>query len=327
MRKAAVKFILFCTALCLGGCQRTVDPREVLKQEARGKPINQLVKTGRAEMLQDTILLLPVVYATINDDIDCRLVVDTGAGDGLLLNRIIAEEARIKPVAEMGVSGIGGESASSLSLVREVSVGTIKVLRVMTFVVDDSVPLARFADGIIGTGVFADGRVTLDFEHAELVVAQSSDEQGRGTETAVRIAERKHIFAPLRVQGRPAVALLDSGATHPMFSPRWMSRNYPDHPDMDLSLPLPRFVAGIDTVAPGATTCVDLELAGCVLKDVGGVVMPDIDTLPEAIFGERADLLLGMTMLRELRSWTVDFPRQRMWMTWLGEPAAAESAP
>ena len=325
MIRTVISITLLASTLCLVACQRRVDPREVLKQETRGKPINQLVQTGCTDMPQDPVFLMPVVHATINDDLDCRLIVDTGAGDALMINENIAEEAQVSPVAEMCVSGIGGESASALSMVNELCIGTIKVTRVMTFTVDENVPLARLADGIIGTGVFADGRVTLDFEHALFIVDPSSDKSGVGSELTVRIPDRKHIFAPLQVQKHPAIALLDSGATHPIFSARWMAANYPDYPRMNLGLPLPRMVAGTDAVEPGANTSVRIELAGRTLGAVPGVVMVEIDALPGELFGEQPDLFLGMTLLRHLRSWTIDFPRQRSWMDWLVAETATAS--
>ena len=327
MRTFAIHLTLLLATLPIVACQRTVDPRDILKQETRGKPINQLVQPGYADMPQDPALLLPIVYATINDEVDCRLIVDSGAGDALMLNELIFETAELKSIAPMGVAGIGGETAGSLSLVDELTIGTIKVERVMAFTLGERVPMAMFADGVIGTGVFAEGRVTFDFEHAQFVVAPSSDEPAAGSEFAVRVADRKHIFTSLQVQDQPAVAILDSGATFSIFSARWMAANYPDYPRMDLNLPIPTVVGGTDAVEPDAKTSVRLELAGRNMAEVPGIVMRHIDSLPVALFGEQPDIFIGMTMLRELRSWTIDYPRQCSWMDWLYEEPEAAAQP
>jgi predicted aspartyl protease len=306
--------------LTLAGCERWGDPRHALRKAAGGQPLNQIEAFGRGPMPFNRVLNLPECAARLNGQASCRLTLDTGGGDLLILNPQTARELGLETITAGRLAGVDGTCEGRMALVDEVAIGDIRVARVVTFITDESSPLMLIGEGVLGTGVLDDGRVKLDFEHAELVVSPSSAEAGVGEEVAIRLGDSSHIFTTVQLQSAPATAMLDSGASKPIFSPKWLEQNYPDHPELDLGLPLPRFTLGVEVGTPGVTTCADLEFAGRRMEDMAGVVLPGLDTSMSPQMEEKIDLVIGMTIFREMRSWTVDFPRKLMWIDWLENP-------
>jgi predicted aspartyl protease len=316
-------------ALCLAGllalttlptCERWRDPRQALRKATGGQPLNQIKAYGRGPMPFNRLLNLPQCDALLNNRVPCRLMLDTGAGDLLILGPEVAEQLNLAPVADMQVSGVGGTSAGNLALLDELAIGDIRVERVTTFLAHERSPLMMIAEGVIGTGVLGAGRVSLDFEHGELVLSPSSAAAGAGSEVTIHVGDSAHIFTSVLLQSLPASALLDSGASRLVLSPKWLEENYSDHPNLTLDLPLPQFALGVDMATPLVTTCADLEFAGRRIENVVGYALRDIDDVMSQRMGETIDLVIGMTIFCDMNSWTVDFPQRRMWVDWLDEP-------
>jgi hypothetical protein len=216
------------------------------------------------------------------------------------------------------IRGISGKQDSEQALVDELQIGEIVCRRVMTrtFEMPDLITLA--ADGIIGTGVFGRGRMTLDFEHARMVVSESSAETAPGHCADARIVGDAKLLALIKLEGREAVALLDSGADVVAVSPTMLKELFPDREFASIpaaGLGVGEGTAAGITLAPG----VKLELWGKTLDDYSGLGLDVLDTLLSPIVGVQTQVLLGMPVFRDMNSWTIDYPRRQMWVEWIGQ--------
>jgi hypothetical protein len=149
-------------------------------------------------------------------------------------------------------------------------------------------------------------------------VSPSGGKPGAQTQApnAIELSENSHVFATVEMAGTPATAMLDTGADAAFFSPRWLDQHLPDRPR--LHLPLPKIGIGQRVGTVGNMTSVDLRFAGRHIKHLGGPEIPELDDVMPDYLGRRIDVVIGMTLFREMRSWTVDFPRKTMWVDWLG---------
>ena len=312
--------LLICAAALavLPACERwTGDPRQEVRKRTGGEPLNQIVAYGSAAMPMNRVLQLPQCDVLLNGEYAYRMALDTGGGDTLLLSPGVAEEIGLATAGSTGVVGLGGISRGDLAVVDTLSLGEIRCARVFAFVASEETALVHVCDGVIGAGLLAGGRIRLDFAQAELSVAPSSDEPEEGEEVAIELGANGHILAGVQLQGKSAWALLDSGASRVVFSPRWLRENYPDHPVVEL--PVPQLVMGLQMATPGPLTSVEVNFAGRTMGEMVGVVLPDLDALVKGNMERRVGVVIGMTVFREMRSWTVDFPRKRMWIAWLSE--------
>jgi hypothetical protein len=280
------------------------------------RPINQITSYGSAEMPMIPLMRLPYCLAMINGEGPYRLIVDTGGSITLALDDDIADELKLKSLGTASIRGISGKQESEQTLVSELHIGEICCRRVMTRTLELPDMITMAADGIIGTGVFARGRMTLDFEHARVVVAPSSDEPATGSRADVRIVGDAKLIAPIRLQDRHAVALLDSGADVAAIAPSALAELFPDRdfpgiPAAGLGVG-EGDAAGV-MLAPG----VKLELWGRTFENYSGLGLDVLDTLLGPILGVQTQVLLGMPVFREMRSWTIDYPRREMWVEWI----------
>ena len=278
-------------------------------------PINQIGAYGSAEMPMIPLIRLPYCLATINGEGPYRLIVDTGGSIMLALDDDIARELELKSLGTASIRGVSGKQDSEQALVDELQIGEIRCRRVMTrsFELPDMITMV--ADGIIGTGVFARGRMMLDFKHARLVVTPSSDETGRGIQAGVRVVGDAKLIAPIKLQDRYAVALLDSGADVVAISPAALKEFFPDQEFSTISVPglgVGEGEATRITIAPG----VKLELWQRTFENYSGLGLDVIDTLLGPIIGVQTQVLIGMPVFREMNSCTIDYPRRKMWVEW-----------
>ena len=176
--------------------------------------------------------------------------------------------------------------------------------------------LEMAADGIIGTGVFERGRMTLDFGRARLVVARSSERDAAGNAVELRIVGDAKLMAPIQLQDQYAIALLDSGADVAAVSPVRLRELFPDQPLT--TVPIAGLGVG-EGEGPGITMSpgVKLELWGRTYDNYSGMGLDVIDTLLSPILGVQTQVLLGMPIFRDMNSWTIDYPRRRMWVEWV----------
>jgi predicted aspartyl protease/Flp pilus assembly protein TadD len=99
------------------------------------------------------------------------LGVDTGAS-GLLINRAIAERAGLKPLGRTQFNGVGdqGSQAGYVAHVDSIRVGSLEFRDCIVEVTDRKDILSM--DGLIGTDVFSNYLVTLDFPMRKFLLSQ-----------------------------------------------------------------------------------------------------------------------------------------------------------
>jgi len=300
----------------ISACERKQQiPDAVFRQLAGGKALNEIETFGVAAMPPNRLLEIPSCDVMLNGRGPYRVLLDTGAGQSLLLSSTVAEEIGLESEGGGYVSGLGGNVGIGFGLVETLEVGGTRCRQVTTYVTDGGMSFVDLCDGVIGTGLFSDARVRLDFEVGELSVSPSSENEPAGVAVPVTIGEGAHLMAGVTLAGKQITALLDSGASRPVYSPDWLEANFPDHPH----LPLPFFAFTIGTAVNPAqyATSADVVLAERRLADLPGVVLSEFDTLTGDVDGFDCDMIIGMSVFREMRSFTVDFPRECVWVEWL----------
>ena len=285
---------------------------------AGDEPLNQIVACGSVEMPPAPLVNLPSCEAYINGHGPYRLIIDTGGSIVLSLDDEVAAEVGLKSIAAATIHGVSGKSESGQAIVKELRIGGTTCRRVITRIFPVREAILHTADGILGTGVFSEGRMTLDFANGRLVIEESSERPGPGTETELRIVADGKLLVPTALKEEPAVALLDSGADAFAVSPSRLKRMFPGRRVRSL----PSLAFGIGSgdnpsiaLAPGA----DFVLAGREYKNFGGLGLDVLDTLLAPMLGVQTDLLIGMPVMRQMKTLTVDCRRCRMWVDWLNE--------
>lgn len=99
----------------------------------------------------------------------------------------------------------------------------------------------------------------------------------------------------------------------------------PDH--QPSRFPLPMFGLGPNTAMPQVAVGGELTFAGRSFADFSGVSVEDLDQVLSSSFGVQIDLLIGMPTFRQMRTWSVDYPRRRMWIDWLEDEDAQNETP
>jgi predicted aspartyl protease len=282
------------------------------------EPLNQVTEFGTAPMPLMPLINLPGCVATINGHGPYRMIFDTGGSITLSLDEQVAADIGLKSVADATIRGVSGKDTSGQAVLGELKIGDITCKRVMTRIFDLRGQIFNAADGIIGTGIFAESRLTLDFEHARMIVTPSSANAAGGTAVDIRVVGDAKLVAPAILQGERATALLDSGASVVAFAPSRLKRLFPDQPVKTIQ------GAGMGVGGGAGPTInigrgVDLVFAGRDYDEYSGLGLDVLDTVLSPILGVQCDALIGMPVFREMKSWTVDFPRCQMWVDWLEE--------
>ncbi len=279
------------------------------------QPLNQIAAYGAAPMPR-SLVGLPTCQALINGRGPYTLLIDTGGSIALSLDREVAEELGIRSVAAASIHGIAGRDESGQAVVDELRIGEIAVRRVMTRIFDVRKAAANLFDGILGTGIFSSGRMTLDFFEGRLVVAASGTQAAAGEAVVVRIVGDAKLIAPVTIEGQPGAALLDSGADILALAPSRLKRHFPERPVYALPLPMAAGVGGGQMPELSMVPGVDVQFAGREHANIGGLGLDVLDTLLSPMMGVQCDLLIGMGLLSRMRTLTVDYPHARMWVEW-----------
>lgn len=281
------------------------------------EPLNQIASHGQARMTAMPLVNLPGCMVTINGHGPYRMVVDTGGSIMLSIDTEVAEDIGLESVARASVHGVSGKEEAGQAVVDELRIGGIVLKRVMTRIFGVRKATAFTADGIIGTGLFGQGRMTLDFENERLVVSRSSGRPAAGTEIEVRIVADAKLVATITVQGEPVAALFDSGADVLALAPSRLKRLFPDKSFRTIDAAVALGVGGEAgpkiSIGPG----VDLTIAGRTYTKTSGLGLDVLDNLLGPLLGIQTDVLVGMPIFRDTKSCTVDYPQCRMWLDWL----------
>lgn len=279
------------------------------------EPFNRIVAWGECPMPALGLVNLPSCEVLINGRGPYRVIVDTGGSIGLSLDNEVAREIGLKSVADATIRGVSGKDRSGQAVVDELQLGGIRVRRVLTRIFGVRAAAAHLADGILGTGIFASGRLTMDFGQGKLIVAPSSGQPGAGEPVEIRIVADAKLMALVPLNGDPAVALLDTGADACAVAPSRLRALFPDHDVRNIGAANMGVGQGEEaqlSVAPG----VDFALGGRKFNNFGGLGLDALDTVLSPVLGVQTDLLIGMALFRDMKTATVDFPRCRMWVDW-----------
>lgn len=311
--------------------QKTVDPKlgypntfaaESLEglaefMEAAGRErLNQVAAFGAAPMPPIESMGLPYVDALINGKGPYRLLLDTGGSIALSIDNEVAEDLGLKSIADASIRGATGKDTSGQAIVSELRVGDIVSRRVITRIFGVREAVAGIVDGILGTGIYSDARMTLDFAGERIVIAPPSDRPGPGRPMETRIIGDAKILSLITIQGQAGVALLDTGASAVAVSPRRMEQWFDES-----SLLKVENVGGIgvgsgEGMSASLSPPLNFELAGRKSGQFNGLGLDVLDRTLSPILGTHIDLLVGMPVFREMKRMTVDYPSCRVWIEW-----------
>lgn len=292
----------------------SVDGLATFFEQIGDEPLNQIAAHGEADMPLSAMLNVPRVDVMINGNGPYSFILDTGGSVILSISPDIAEECGIKSIASASVRGVGGKMDSGQAVADKVEIGTIGMRRVMTRVYRLPQGLDRMIDGIVGTGMFSRGRMTLDFASARLVVGPSSESPAPGKEHPVRLIGDGKIVAPVTLEGKPVLAIVDSGAGANALSPSRVRAEFPDRPVRTMEVQAMGVGESATKLDLGATA--RLAAFGREFEHFGGITLDVLDTLLSPSLGIQSDALIGMPMLREMRTFTIDYRRARLWVEW-----------
>lgn len=290
------------------------------------RPVNLVAQTGAVPIEPIPLINLVGCSALINGKGPYRLLVDTGGSLLLSLDQTVAEEIGLKSVVSGSIRGVSGKDQAGQALVDDLTLGSIRMSRVLTRIFDVKAAAANTCDGILGTGVFAHARMTFDFVNGRLVISASSPDAAPGVEAPLRIVGDAKLVSPVKVNGGAGLALIDSGADSAVLSPGKLRALNPDRPVTTVAVPMIGVGSGKDPKI-SLEQGVALEFAGRDYPAIAGIGLDVLDTVLSPVLGVQLDVLLGMSTLRDTRSLTVDYPRCRMWIDWIpadDRPAAEQ---
>ena len=157
-----------------------------------------------------------------------KLVLDTGAA-GIVMSRQAAERAGLTRVSDATVGGIGDNAKLTggyRAIAEKFRVGDVEYRNALVSVAEQS--LVGIEDGLIGSNVFSDFVITLDFAGGKLRLAPLPDYKAGELQDrvespemrdAVRVFRFGHILLlPVRVNSRDGLFVLDTGASTTLMS-------------------------------------------------------------------------------------------------------------
>jgi hypothetical protein len=300
-----------------GQSEPPFESQAALFESAGGAGVNHVVTAGSAPMPVNATLHIPTCEVWLNGKGPFQFLIDTGAGNMAFLSPATAEDIGLATAGRAPGYGFGGTVQMASGVIDRMTIGAIEIHRVIAQVPSEAAPILQAVDGLLGTGIFADARVQLDFAQARLCVLPSSDEPATGVACDIRIAGNMHVVAPVRLIGADALAMLDTGATYPLISLAWLHTAYPKRTFHDS--PLPLIGLGTQAIGPQPASAGELVLVGRHFPQFAGMGAGDLDRTFSPGLGVQLDLVLGMTVFREMKSWTVDYPQRRMWIDWLDD--------
>jgi predicted aspartyl protease len=280
-------------------------------------PLNRIASYGEAPM-PPSYIGLPVVDALINGRGPYRLIVDTGGSTTLSLDDAVAEDLGVKSVADAVIRGVSGTESSGQAIVDDLQIGSIRCQRVVTRIFGVRKAVLNAADGILGTGIFADGRMTLNLFDGRLRVDPSSDRPGPGETVDVRLVRDAKIMALVTLEGARVLGLFDSGADAVALAPSRLRRLFPDRQVKTLpNLSMALGVGSGETPEVSMNAGVKLAIGSRTYENYSGLGLDVLDVTLGPVLGVQADVLLGMPVFRDMKKFTFDFPRCKLWIEWL----------
>lgn len=285
-------------------------------------PVNRLDTPGTAPIEVARLVNLPMVEATINGHGPFRFILDTGGSIMVSIDSEVAEDIGLKTIVTGSVRGVSGKDSAGQALIDEFQIGSIRLSRVMSRVFEVRKAAAGSCDGIIGTGIFADARMKADLVALRLHVTPSSADPGVGDAMELRLIGDAKMIVPIRLSGRPATALLDSGADVAAISPATLAAVFPGKEFASMAAPMAGVGTGNQPTLSFAKG-VDIEIGGRKYENFSGLGLDVLDHTLSPMLGMHIDALIGMPVFRDMKSFTVDFPRAKLWVDWAEKPESA----
>jgi predicted aspartyl protease len=170
------------------------------------------------------------VDVRVNGAKSVPLLLDTGAS-GVVINRVLAEQAGVKRIADLNLSGIGDKADPTgyLGFAESVRVGDVEFRNCIVHVSDKKA--VGEAAGLIGPAIFERFLVTLDFFRRELSLGllpgpvwdgetPVNRYQGKELDGFTRVVRiNSDLLVNTRIEGGPErFFLVDTGATLTMIS-------------------------------------------------------------------------------------------------------------
>jgi tetratricopeptide (TPR) repeat protein len=155
------------------------DVRRRLREQLDFLKASQAARSARCHPVSDvTATKTTLTFVSLGNGVQARgldveidgkparLLLDTGAS-GILLTSKLAAQAGLKPVSDIHISGIGDkvDSQGHLAYANTLQIGGMQFSSCQVEIVD-RIPVA--SDGIIGTDVFAQFLIDLDFPNSVL---------------------------------------------------------------------------------------------------------------------------------------------------------------
>lgn len=171
------------------------------------------------------------------------LVLDTGAGSGLLLNRKVADKLGVKPLSSSEVKGLGGssEEGERIGWIESMRVGDFEFHNCLVEYTDKN--FEGDTDGLLGVGIFSRYLVSINYPKERLDLSplppitpmklaspQSADVPNgiipAGLEQFTRVRKlNSHLLIPATVNGlNGPFFLIDTGAQMNLISERLARR-------------------------------------------------------------------------------------------------------
>ncbi len=203
-----------------GGCRSTPPLSSV--------PARTLIETPVRLPLDPTLAALPSVQVQVNEAPPRLFIVDTGTS-GLMLSRRFLSETRPQFLDTPGVmeTPAGARDMGAMCHVARIRMGGAEFRDITACTADLSnieSSLNRELGGVIGIGVFADCRITLDYPADGLLLVPAGartreDDAGRGIVLPLRLSETGLPLVPLSIHGTTVWAIVDSGSSRAFSLP------------------------------------------------------------------------------------------------------------
>ena len=158
--------------------------------------------------------------------------IDTGATQTVLSEKL-ATELGLPTITSTVVFGIGGAGKVETKLYKmnEIAIGDVKVRNTPVGTFNDPL-ISQIADGILGTSIFSDFIITVDYPAGRLELSRKHAAAGAGAEVLPVWFFSNLLLLPLDVNGKRGNFIVDTGAvttvmSHSMAAQHGVNENTP----------------------------------------------------------------------------------------------------
>ncbi len=163
---------------------------------------------------------LNLIFASvkINGKGPYEFAIDTGATQTVVSEKL-AREAGLEEITSTVVFGIGGAGKVDTKLykMKELIAGDVKVKNTPVGTFNDPL-ISQFADGILGTSIFSDFILTVDYPAGQLLLTRKPERAPAGTEVLPIWFFSNLLLLPLDVNGKRGNFIVDTGAVTTVLS-------------------------------------------------------------------------------------------------------------